>query len=69
MCSDFSRLTLLLCIHIALRPDKSGFKATGAQGLSLSPSIDILLRWSEGFCRIIGTGGTGLNKSGFGVSH
>ena len=36
MCSNHSRLTLLLCIHIALRPDKSGFK-TGAQALTLSP--------------------------------
>ena len=33
-------------IHIALRPDKSGFK-TGARGLDASCSIDISLRWSE----------------------
>ena len=36
MCGNLSRLTLLLCIHIALRPDKSGFK-TGAQVLTLAP--------------------------------
>ena len=37
MCGNLSRLTPLLCIHIALRPDKSGFKATGAQALTLAP--------------------------------
>ncbi len=36
MCSNLVGLTLLLCIHIALRPDKSGFK-TGAQALTLPP--------------------------------
>ena len=38
-----------LAIHIALRPDKSGFK-TGARGLDGLPSIDISLRWSEDPC-------------------
>ena len=53
MLQKFGVFMTLLCefvchrlIHIALRPDKSGFK-TGARGLDGLPSIDISLRWSE----------------------
>ncbi len=44
---SFGLWLYVLSIHIALLPDKLGFKATGAQGLSLSRSIDTLLLWGR----------------------